>query len=132
MEKMAYIPAQNLTVFEFSDESSDDTYTASLSEDDDSLDDEDIDWNWWRETPFKASTVKSTMDSVEPETINRYREEVTQIRVRLSSEVARIQSMYNTHGDPTINEIVPLTANKVFNCFFNPMVAFGLHGIMNK
>jgi hypothetical protein len=72
------------------------------------------------------------MDSVVPEMINRYREEVTQICARLKSEVTHIRSIYNTNGDPTINENVTLTASKNFNCFFNPMVAFGLHGIMNK
>lgn len=129
---MTEVAAANEGVLEWSDESSDESWSPSSMEDDDSLDDENVDWNKWRETPFLAKQVVITMDSVEPETIDRYLEETTQIKTRLKSEVNSIRTMHNTCASPQIAEDANLTDNEILNCFFSPIIAFELHGVMNK
>lgn len=119
-------------ILEWGDESSDGSWSSSSLVSDDSLDDEDIDWNKWRETPLLPNQVTITMDSIEPKAIEQYNEEVTQIKARLQSEVKSIRAMYNMSGSHKIAEDAALTVNEIMNCFLSPVIAMEMIGVMNK
>jgi len=128
---MAEAAAQIEYELEWSDDSSDDSWHPTSS-DDEYSDDEDLDWSGWTETPVKVKAINVKFDTIDEALTDQYLEEKRQIKARLEREVASIRAHHNDFNDTQNDVNGALTSNEIMNCFFSPVIAYELHGAMNK
>jgi hypothetical protein len=115
----------------WSDDSSDESWTPSIDGEEELSDDEGIDW---RETPFQAGDVYVTFDKTDSAMIENYIEEKKQIQRRLMDEVQRIHTQNEAYVNANATRYdckSPLTTNEIMNCILSPVIVYEFMGIMN-